>query len=136
MFSLLSLSSGDRAAFAVTSRLLACLVTESLLKALYVPLDSPKAVGACIVLSKQASSAGLPLEKPYRPADIFVIIPLQSVPILKPTDDPVIGQEIGLIDPLDMLPWIFEVDNDPNRNSDLTVFNLTCINKLSLLTKL
>ncbi|KIJ27921.1 hypothetical protein M422DRAFT_37525 [Sphaerobolus stellatus SS14] len=120
MSSLISLSSGDRAAFAVTSRLLACLVTESLLKALYIPLDSPSTVGACIVLSKEASSAPLPIEKPYRAADIFVIIPLQTVPVLKSSNNVSTNEEIGLIDPLDMLPWIFEVYNDPNRNSDLT----------------
>lgn len=122
MSSLLSLSNGDRAAFAVTSRLLACLVTESLLKAFYIPLNSLQAAasGACIVLSTEAS---LSLQKPYRPADIFVIIPLQSVPVLKPTNDSSIGKEIGLIDPLDMLPWIFEVDAESNENAVLKVLS-------------
>lgn len=118
------LSSGDRAAFAVTSRLLSCLITESLLKALFVPVDNEKTVGACIVLSKQATAAGLPIRKPYRPADVFVIIPLRTRPILKPSRNHCDGKEIGLVDPLDMLPWIYEIQNVPDPSSVLTVIGL------------
>jgi len=121
MSSPLSLSYGDRAAFAVTSRLLACLITESLLKAYFIPLDSPEAVGACIVLSNSASKADQPPAKPYRPADIFVIVPLRTLPVLKLPKDPLINNQIGLADPLDMLPWIYEVHDSINRNAALTV---------------
>jgi hypothetical protein len=121
MSSLLSLSCADRAAFAVTSRLLSCLITESLLKALFVPIHSEKAVGACVVLSNQASAAGVPLQKPYRPADIFVIVPLRALPVIKPSSNASLGKEIGLIDPLDMLPWIYEVREDLNPNPALKV---------------
>ncbi|KAF8506286.1 IucC family-domain-containing protein [Hysterangium stoloniferum] len=110
MSSLLSLSSADRAAFAVTSRLLSCLITESILKAVFVPIDSPNTIGACIVLSKRASDADLSLKEPYCPSDIFVVIFLRSVPILKNRGDATIEKEIGLMDPLDMLPWIYELD--------------------------
>lgn len=121
MASLLSLSQADRAAFAVTSRLLSCLITESLLSALFVPIDVSKAVGACVVLSSQGIAAGAPLNKPYRPADIFVIVPLRTLPVLKPCRNDSLGQEIGLVDPLDMLPWIYEVREDPSLNSTLKV---------------
>lgn len=114
MPSIAPLSCGDRTAFAVTSRLLSCIITESLLKAIFVPIESSNAVGNCVVLSKQASAAAVPLEKPYRPADVFVIVPLRTTPILKPVGVVTVEKEIGLVDPLDMLPWIYEICEDLN----------------------
>ena len=115
------LSYADRAAFAVTSRLVSCLITESLLKAIYVPVKSSKAVGACVVLSGHAMAGAVPLEKPYRPVDVFVIVPLRTTPVLKPVVHPTLENEIGLVDPLDMLPWIYEICDDSNINPNLKV---------------
>lgn len=123
MSSLDSLSYADRAAFAVASRLLSCIITESLLKALFVPMDSSTAVGVCVVLSKKAGAVTVPLRKPYAPTDIFVIVPLCTTPIIKQASQFQFGMEIGLVDPLDMLPWMYEVRDDPNLSPDLKVWS-------------
>lgn len=99
----------DRAASTVASRLLSCLITESLLKALFVPIESVKTVGACVVLSRATDATGLPLDRSYRPTDIFVIIPLRALPVIKSSSHANTRQEIMLVDPLDMLPCIYEV---------------------------
>jgi hypothetical protein len=123
MSSLDTLAYADRAAFAVTSRLLSCMITESLLPAHFVHIDSSKAVGACIVLSKQANATTILLNKPYRPADVFAIVPLKTVPIFRSSDPHHSGQEIGLVDPLDMLPLVYEVREEPSPNPALKVLS-------------
>ncbi|KAF8896585.1 hypothetical protein BD779DRAFT_1496720 [Infundibulicybe gibba] len=48
---LASLQPGERAAFATTSRLLSCLITESLARALYFPLHGFEATGVAVVFT-------------------------------------------------------------------------------------
>jgi hypothetical protein len=84
----------DRASFATSSRLLSCLIAESLLKAIFVPAcDIPLKhfIGAAIVLTSSASKR----DRPYNPDDIFAIIPLRHIPVFKPR----CKDEIGLLDP-------------------------------------
>lgn len=125
MSSLGTLSYDDRAAFAVTSRLLSCIITESLLTALFVPMDSSKAVGTCVVLSKRASATAVPLDTPFHCADIFAIVPLRTVPMFRASGSHHFGQEIGLVDPLDMLPSVYEVLEDSNISTSLKVCHST-----------
>ena len=125
MSSLGTLSYDDRAAFAVTSRLLSCIITESLLTALFFPVDSSKAVGTCVVLSKRASATTVPLDTPFHCADIFAIVPLRTVPMFRASGSHHFGQEIGLVDPLDMLPSVYEVLEDPNISTSLKVCHST-----------
>ena len=93
----------QRAEFAVTSRLLSCLVTETLLRALYFPLSDVSATGfALILLGPSATPA-------FRAADIqitdvFALIPLQGVPMLNCEEDGTAIKEITLLDPLDLVP--------------------------------
>jgi hypothetical protein len=106
------LSPGDRAAFATSARLLSCLVTESILRALYLPIHGFEATGVCVILNSDVSSQP-PSLQPYASKDIFAIIPLYHVPVFKHDGTDPRAKEIALLDPLDMMPWIFEVD--PNR---------------------
>lgn len=94
----------ERAQFATTARLLSCLVTESLVRAFYQPLDIPAARGFAIILQGEVvPDAALLITD-----DVLAIVPLHHAPIFKPQGVSVIGKEIGLLDPLDMMPSIFE----------------------------
>jgi len=97
-----NLQPSERAAFAVTSRLLASIVTESLLRSYYVPINSEEALGICVILSTNV------VHRILRPADVFAIIPLHQKPIVSGTTS-THGQPIWLLDPLDMVPDIFEL---------------------------
>lgn len=92
------LDAEDRAAFAVTSRLLASLVTEALLQAFYVPIRSELCVGICIILSSTAP----PGSEGKSATNIFAVVPLHHAPIMKEGVD----GSVWLLDPLDMLPNI------------------------------
>jgi hypothetical protein len=94
----------ERAQFATTARLLSCLVTESLVRAFYQPLDTPTARGFAIILQGEVVLDAAPLIMD----DILAIVPLHHAPIFKPDGGSLIGREIGLLDPLDMIPSIFE----------------------------
>jgi hypothetical protein len=104
------LAPGDRAAFATSARLLSCLVTESLLRALYFPVHGSEANGICVILTNGVSSK--PPPQSYVSEDIFAVIPLYHIPILKHDGSDFRAKEIALLDPLDMMPLVFEVDPD------------------------
>ncbi|KAH9068482.1 hypothetical protein EDB83DRAFT_2222676 [Lactarius deliciosus] len=99
----------ERAAFAVTSRLLASIVTESLLRSYYVPIQSEYARGICVILSTNVTSEHPVLTRPLHPADVFAIIPLHQEPIFSDETYTRHGRPIWLLDPLDMIPFIFEL---------------------------
>ena len=94
------------AEFAVMSRLISCLVTERLLPAFYVPTkNSYPASGIMVVISPREL---LPSDS-LNPNDIFVVVPLHHPPILLKEDClRTYGHRVGLVDPLDMLPVIYE----------------------------
>ncbi|TFK28163.1 hypothetical protein FA15DRAFT_665648 [Coprinopsis marcescibilis] len=95
------------AAFAVLSRLISCLVTEALMPAFYVPVSSSKfSPGVMIIMSLNHSKGNGRPSPPFGPDHIFAIIPLRTRPVLKQATD--IGTPIGLVDPLDMTPYIYE----------------------------
>ncbi|THH16104.1 hypothetical protein EW146_g4489 [Bondarzewia mesenterica] len=106
-----SLPPAQRAAFATSARLLSCLVTESLVRALFIPFEGFEAVGVCVILSGSTSKKQ-PKECPtYSSDDLFAIIPLRHIPVFKHDESDSRGHEIGLLDPLDMLPLVFEIDS-------------------------
>lgn len=115
-----ALSPPERASFSTSSRLLSCLITESLLKAVFVPIcSSPQEylAGTAIVFTPAASKH----EGPYTPRDIFAVLPLRHIPIFKPHSN----TEIGLLDPLDMLPYVYELPTDEkSRHGDTN--NVCC----------
>lgn len=112
-----ALSPANRAAFATTARLISCLVTESLARALYFPIRGFEATGFAVILSGDVSSRP-PSEQPYGVNDVLAIIPLLHVPVFKHDGTDFRGKEIGLIDPLDMLPLVFEVNGHAAGNVD------------------
>ncbi|EKM78594.1 hypothetical protein AGABI1DRAFT_121041 [Agaricus bisporus var. burnettii JB137-S8] len=99
----------QRAALASTVRLLSCLVTESIVRALYFPLEGFEATGFTVVLKPGVSS-----DHPYSNSDILAIIPLRHVPVYKHDGQDERAKEIGLLDPLDMMPSVFELSSVPN----------------------
>jgi hypothetical protein len=99
------LQPSEMAAFSVTSRLLASIVTESLLDAHYIPILSEGTRGICVLLSTHV------MEEPTGslcPADVFAILPLHQEPVCSGTPTRH-GKRIWLLDPLDMSPSIFEL---------------------------
>lgn len=97
-----------RAAFATISRLLCALVTESLVSALYFPLEGFEATGVAIILNGEVSSQ-TPAKDSYSPADILAIAPLLHVPVFKHDSASKRGTEIALLDPFDLMPLVLEV---------------------------
>lgn len=110
------LPSADRAAFAVSSRLLSSIVTEGLLPAVYIPLrDCSVATGICVILAKT------PPQQTLSTIDVFAIVPLHHQPILKPVRSSTslgksLGRSIWLLDPFDMLPCVLELRESAFRS--------------------
>ncbi|KAJ3920117.1 IucC family-domain-containing protein [Lentinula edodes] len=100
-----------KAQFATSSRLVSCLVTESLSRALYYkfPLPTPPSpgdiTGFCVLLSGTLSSQPpRSLNEPYiLSSDVLAIVLLAHVPVFKHDGTDLRGQEIGLLDPMDMI---------------------------------
>jgi hypothetical protein len=102
------LQPSEMAAFSVTSRLLASIVTESLLDAYYIPMLSEETHGIFILLSTHEMEEHPILTGSLCPADVFAIIPLHQEPVCSGTPTRH-GKPIWLLDPLDMIPSIFEL---------------------------
>ncbi|KAH9481478.1 NRPS-independent siderophore synthetase rfs [Psilocybe cubensis] len=99
----------DRAQFATTARLLSCLVTESLTPAFYIPQRNPTHGGFAVILK-----GGRSFNKSLAANDILALVPLHHPPIINPeTKTDVAAAEIGLLDPLDMMPMVFETEEFP-----------------------
>ena len=96
----------QRAEFAVTSRLFSCLVTESLLRALYFPLESGASARgfALILLDDPSVPSASQTADISQITDFFALIPLQGAPILASSEDGSTIRKITLLDPLDMVP--------------------------------
>ena len=99
-------SSTDRASFATTARLLSCLVTGSLVRAIFIPLQWSDVVGIAVVLNAPVSSKPATDCISYSQGDILAIIVLKHVPILKHDSSDPRGKEVGLLEPLDMYPLV------------------------------
>lgn len=117
------LQPSERAAFAVTSRLLSSIVTESLLCSYYVPIHSEEARGICVILSANVTSD---LTRPLQPMDVFAIIPLHQEPILSGTHTRH-GRPIWLLDPLDTVPLIFEILTRDAGSDGVVCLRLICL---------
>jgi hypothetical protein len=94
--------------------MLSCLVTESLARGIYLKLASGlDATGICVVLLGDISSQPPPdIATAYTPSNILAVIPLRHVPVFKHDGTDPRGKEIGLLDPMDMLPLVFEFSGD------------------------
>ncbi|CAO3598814.1 unnamed protein product [Absidia cylindrospora] len=102
------------AKFATTSRLIACLVSEALVKAVFVPCDVPGIKGLCLLLRPQMSNiSGL--------QDLLAVVPLSGVPITDGSPFLIQGikcANIILVDGWDMLPHIYSPVVTPIQASD------------------
>lgn len=108
----------QHAAFAVMSRLLSCLVTEKILPGLYITVpDLPKVSGVLIILSTHHISEGLTIDHTLHSNDIFAIVPLCHPPVLGGTGSSKHGCFVGLVDPLDMFPEIYELHETSSEDS-------------------
>ena len=104
----------QRAEFAVTSRVFSCLVSESLLRALYFPLSDASATGfALILLHGPSAEASNFQASDIQLADVFALIPLQGIPI----QDETTVREISLLDPLDLVPLPLVFSNSDQLQS-------------------
>jgi hypothetical protein len=107
-----ALDPADRAAFATAGRFFSCIVTESLARALYIDLSPArsKACGIAIILSGDKSAQPPPaIDSPYEQKDILAVLPLRHIPIFKHDGTDPRGPEIGLLDPTDMIPIVFQL---------------------------
>ncbi|TFK28165.1 hypothetical protein FA15DRAFT_584786 [Coprinopsis marcescibilis] len=113
----------DRAHFATSARLLSCLVTESLVDALYYRHVTRSSSGfAAIKLSGKLLDV----------LGILAIIPLHHEPVLgEGAGDPSGARRITLLDPLDMLPVILMADEQgtgqPVNNENLEASSILSI---------
>jgi hypothetical protein len=100
----------ERAAFAGMSRLISCVVTEQILPALYFALDASKTLAHGFMLV--GSMPGHSGDNWILHADnIFIIVPLCHTPVLGRGIIADTGRPIELVDPLDMLPFFYQVEN-------------------------
>lgn len=97
------------APFAVISRLISCLVTEQILKAFYIPITHSRAAGVLVVLSIHLMSEKPLIDRALRSNDIFALVPLLHPPVFSGVSVSKHGRPVGLVDPLDMFPEIYEL---------------------------
>jgi hypothetical protein len=105
-------SSTERAVFATTARLLSCLVTESLVRAIFAPLQWSDCVGIGVVLKAPISADPTHNCKYCSQRDVLAIVLLRHAPVFKPDSSDLRGKEIGLLDPLDMFPLVLVTSSD------------------------
>jgi hypothetical protein len=104
----------EHANFATAARLLSCLVSESLVHAIYRPLRRIKVAGFATIFK-----GGVSLDNSAFEADnILAVVPLHHAPIFKHDADHRHGHQIGLLNPLDMMFAVYETSNTQNGIND------------------
>ncbi|KAI8636368.1 IucC family-domain-containing protein [Parasitella parasitica] len=114
------------ASFATTSRLVACLTSESLIPAYFIPVakETEKSIGLCLLLRPVKGQEEAIIHQVTLDS-VLAVIPLRGLPILD-TDtsvnwNGVVCTRISLIDSLDMQPHIYSVvtgTGDKRRSGD------------------
>ncbi|KAJ7220104.1 IucC family-domain-containing protein [Mycena pura] len=128
-----SLPPHEHAAFAVSSRLISCLVTENLLRAFFLDTKqlTTRTTGILVILSTSVISEQPVITRALRPDDIFAIVPLRGTPVFKDTASANTkhGRVVGLVDPLDMMPEVYILtESDPVCLKDeLSEIILSCL---------
>jgi hypothetical protein len=104
------------ASFATTSRLVACLTSESLLPVFFVPCDKKQGddlIGLCLLLRSVAVKQEGDIPTQVNHDDILAVVPLRGLPIVDNTSiatwNGIQCPRIDLVDNLDMLPNIYSV---------------------------
>ncbi|RCH99628.1 hypothetical protein CU097_013512 [Rhizopus azygosporus] len=106
------------ASFATTSRLITCLVSESLVPVYFIPIksidDCDPSIGLCLLLRATSTEQEVETPKKVTIQDILTVVPLRGLPILNKQDvavwNGVTCPRIELVDNLDMLPHIYSVE--------------------------
>jgi hypothetical protein len=110
----------EHANFATAARLLSCLVSESLVPAVYRPLRVHRTNRVTVAGFATIFKGGVFLENSAFEADnILAVVPLHHAPIFK--HDAVHdrhGHQIGLLNPLDMMFTVYETRNPQNEIND------------------
>lgn len=106
----LSISPRERAAFAAMSRLISCFVTEQILPAFYFALNASETLARGFMLVLSLPDATMDNWIPHT-GNIFVIVPLRHEPVLGRDLIADTGRAVDLVDPMDMLPYIYQVEN-------------------------
>jgi len=114
-----ALPAREHARFSVLSRLISCFVTEKILRAFWIPFERniQGAAGIMVVLSTHTISENANIYRAFRSDDIFVIIPLHHPPVTQ-EEAHKHGQLIGLVDPSDMLPLVYEFRRDEELDEE------------------
>lgn len=125
----------QRAEFTVITRLFSCLVTESLLHALYFPLSGSSATGFALILLRDPSKASAsPNASNCKITDVFALIPLLGNPILTDDEDGSTTRKIALLHSLDMNPLPLVISkNDQSghqETSNSVALNMAILNTL------
>ncbi|KAI7869191.1 hypothetical protein BDF14DRAFT_1785851 [Spinellus fusiger] len=123
------------AKFATTSRLISCLVMETLVAAYYIPCgDTP----VCLLVRPNCQ---VNLSVNLRLSDVLAVVPLRGLPILSTAPGSCITLKevqcprIELIDPMDMLPHIYSISMQETQTISTTdvlcekVYNALCVLK-------
>jgi hypothetical protein len=113
------------ASFATTSRLVACLTSESLVPVHFVPASKGSTdnfIGLCLLLCPVKEENHVPTKVTVD--SVLAVVPLRGLPIV---DNSVVAEwngvlcpRIDLVDSLDMLPHIYRVGatSQPNTSQD------------------
>lgn len=113
------------ASFATTSRLVACLTSESLVPAYFVPSTEGVILGLCLLLRPNSVKED-EIPTTVNIDDVLAVVPLRGLPIIDNTKmarfNGIACPRIDLVDGLDMLPHIYSIDIQakPSSNSITT----------------
>lgn len=111
------------ATFATTSRLVACLTSESLVPAYFVPSTEADILGLCLLLRPNAVKEG-DVPSSVSLDEVLAVVPLRGLPIIDNSHKAVLNgihcPRIDLVDGLDMLPHIYSIDNQAKPSNSVT----------------
>ena len=89
-----------------------------MLRAFYLPLAHPRASGVLVVLSNHLMSEMPVIDRALQSKDIFTLVPLLNAPLFSGTSVSKHGRPVGLVDPLDMFPEIYELTKAISNYAD------------------
>lgn len=112
------------AGFATTSRLVACLTSESLVPAYFVPSTEQDIIGICLLLRPTCvKEEDVPTSVTLD--DILAVVPLRGLPVIDNSHTAILNgvgcPRIDMVDGLDMLAHIYSIDTHGQpSNSSIT----------------
>lgn len=119
--------------FATTSRLVACLTSESLVPVFFVPSSNNKKqvggddlIGLCVMLRTTTVKQENDIPAQVHPNDILAVVPLRGLPIVDNTSvatwNGIQCPRIDMVDNLDMVaPHLYTVTTDSSTASKLDI---------------